>query len=102
MIKKVDEKVFKQIKLMVAGGGKRTDVAEILGLSRATIDRVMNVENFNEYKTTTKERFAEQAENCVQPGNKQTIEINLDKINETLNSIQQTILLLVDAWKGAN
>lgn len=50
MTKKVDEKMYKAIKTLIAGGATYDEITEYLGISSVTITRVKKSETFEDYK----------------------------------------------------
>lgn len=50
MVRKMDEKLFKAIKIMTAGGATIPEISEYFDVSPATCSRVRAAESFQEYK----------------------------------------------------
>ena len=46
---KVDEKIFKAVKAMQAGGATANQISECLGVSLATVYRIAQANSFSEY-----------------------------------------------------
>lgn len=46
----ITEKTFHAVKIMTAGGASSAEIAEYLGIGRATVDRIRRWDTFEEYR----------------------------------------------------
>ena len=116
MTKKMNEKLFRAVKIMIAGGGTVPEIADYFSVSEVTVKRVKQSENLNEYwaiiaTNNNKKKPAPakdpKAEEPAVPvvEHRQTVTIQathymmqeMQKTNELLNLISRKLAFIVDA-----
>lgn len=112
MIKKVDEKLFETVKLLLTGGGQRQKVADLVGVSIATVGRIAQADTYQDYLALLSGRstaYAERTKNETSQSNSQDTEHRvtivadrfmaekLDKQIELLTVISNKLIFIVEA-----
>lgn len=110
----IDAKLFGCVKVMLKGGAKYSEIEEYLGVSKATIGRIVGAENYEQYKLMLAAKFGYKKKEPEQESTQQVVEHRqtvtiqathymmeeMKKTNELLTLISNKLAFIVEELTG--